>query len=444
MSSGGMPFRERKAKMQLLSEQSKSNKHSSLVDNGKSAICQLSDKKGLGLHSFDAEGAAIMSPQAAMCHKQVSAMKAHRRCQRALRKLQELVTRAPRQRRREVLERIPLQARIALLRYMEQAAGQRKLGSTTSVHSCSRTPGRNMGGNGHKSGNDSILGRSRSAQIRKADLACGVGGLSSLKAERNVHVKKARLGVSLKAGGYLARARIAPYLDAVTCCQSSWAQAAELHDVLQRVKALAVFNSCDADEEEHLRACIDTACSEAQLTTSQLGLSFCALVDAHAVVGRTVAGSYSTDLSQVLAQRRRLLAARAEGWQSLRAEWIRVMQVPAPVRARTWGFARPRPKAAMQAEEIADAAEKAHIAKQLQAEERVWRRFLCQLARAADTVAAAVAAESCERRRKCAQAVHRDAAESVRARERIAQSRRERRWQWLNDPGRTMEEILGH
>lgn len=429
--------------MRALSAPSDSCKDASLIDKDDSSVSRLSAKKMVRFRSLVAAGAMGEHRGPAVCHKLVPINRAHRRSQKTLQKLQELVSRAPRQRRREVLERIPLQVRILLLRFMEEAAGRCKAKGACSsrrricIHSCSlrcdspMEACRSMGDDRMKG-----CGSSTAKCHRKENAAF------KADAPGGMPVKKARLGVSHKAGGYLARARIVPYLDAVTCCQSSWASAAGLHEVLQRVKALATFDSSHTDEGEHLRTCIDAACAEAHISTAQLGLSFCARVDAHAVVGRTVAGSYSTDLNQVLAQRRRLLAARAKGWQSLRSEWIGIMQAAVPTRMRAWGFGRSRPKAAEQAIKIADTAERAYAVKLLKAQEHVWKRFLHRLARAAHEVADAAAAEAQEIRLMRTRAAQRHAAEAMRERCRVTQQQRWERWHWLNDPARTMEEIL--
>lgn len=190
----------------------------------------------------------------------------------------------------------------------------------------------------------------------------------------------------------MARARIVRYLDAATRCQVSQDRAALFYTVLVRARALAT--SCHhrlLGEAQRLRASIDQACQEAGLRSEDLGLSFCALVDAHALAGRTVSGSYSVDLDQALAQRRRLLAAKSQGWQQLRKEWVDVMQVAAPARPRTWGHARPRPKGEREAELFADAARSAHVGRAKEVEERAenrsWTLFLRRLAKAVAGVA---------------------------------------------------------
>jgi len=114
-------------------------------------------------------------------------------------------------------------------------------------------------------------------------------------------------------------------------------RAAEFYVVLSRARALAASCQCQQlDEAQRLRNSIHQACLETGLKVEDLGLSFCALVDAHALVGRTVTGSYSIDLDQALDQRRRLLEARSQGWQQLRREWVYVMKVAGPARPRAW------------------------------------------------------------------------------------------------------------
>lgn len=133
-------------------------------------------------------------------------------------------------------------------------------------------------------------------------------------------------------------------------------------------------------DSQQLQAGLDQACEEEGLKLDDLGLSFCALVDAHALIGRTVGGSRSMDLDQALAQRQRLLTAKSQGWSQLRSEWVHIMKSASRPRPHAWGKGLLRPKVELDAVRIADDARSAHIKRvregQRKAESRSWQFLL--------------------------------------------------------------------
>lgn len=337
----------------------------------------------------------------------------------ALRRLQKVVAEAPRQRRREALEQIPLQVRVALLKLMQRQTAKSRsetllgcaglVGKHREQHSqdlashhgssSHDTLPQNVGLKRSYDGNncstsampDKSSGLVKDLDVHTSSATCGHPGTLTA---RSIQSRKARAsGVSKKCGGYLARARISQYLEAATCCQESWQRAAYFYNVLIRARDLAA--SCHdhlLSEAQKLRASLDDACEEAGLKLEDLGLSFCALVDAHAVVGRTVTGSYSIDLDQALAQRHRLLAARSQGWLQLRSAWIDIMQAPTHTRPGAPGYALPRPKRKLEAQHVADVAHIAHVKRTTErrqrADHRRWKFFLKRIAKAVASVLA--------------------------------------------------------
>lgn len=257
----------------------------------------------------------------------------------ALRRLQEALSSFPRDSRRAALDAVPMRAKSALLRFMEVSAAASSTSSTS-------------GG-----------AKSRRALQGPRPLLCDQGMFACIRGKKIAggHTqRKGRhvTGVSLKQGGYIAQLRLVPYLQAVTRCQVSRARAAALHQVLQRARQLI---STDAAQEEtycrRMQEAIYCSCDEHSVTFADLGLSFCAVVDAHGVVGCTVSGSHSTCLEEALEQRRLLLAARDSGWGCLKRVWVQLMQTNVQKRSSgAWGRGCPKPKSQELAEAVADKA----------------------------------------------------------------------------------------
>lgn len=174
-------------------------------------------------------------------------------------------------------------------------------------------------------------------------------------------------GVSVKQGGYIARICLAPNVYAASRCQQTHDDAWQCLTALRRAQRLvAKFEASEVQSDRILDA-LEQACKDEGVDAKQVDPSFCACVNAHAVVGRLVAGGYSTDLAAVIEQRNLLLAARGADWAQFRSAWITVMQSPATQRAaRAWGGggAKPRPTASKDAERVADAARHATLERQ--------------------------------------------------------------------------------
>lgn len=215
--------------------------------------------------------------------------------------------------------------------------------------------------------------------------------------------------------------------------------------VLQRVRALVVDETCGKlSDGQQLRAIINVACREVGLDPTDLGLSFCASVDAMSMVGRTIGGSYSMDLDEVLRQRRELLAAKEEGcWLRLRAAWLDALVARATGRLRAFGFGLPRPKSYADAERFVDASRNANLARMVTrascADERAWRSIAKRIAREVSMVVYALREENSVHR------IHTKHQRQMHARElkRSATKQREELRRWWRDPRRTMEELLG-
>lgn len=188
-------------------------------------------------------------------------------------------------------------------------------------------------------------------------------------------------GIAKKGNKYLAQIRIAPYLHAVTQCVASAEQAIFFHEVLIKARDLAAEVPMVATEPgptfnapplgldptsfaQILHESISAACTEKGLAKDLLELSFCALVDAHALVGCTAASCYSTDLVQVLGHRSLLIGAKSNGWPQFRTAWIQVLSTSGQARPHIVGCNRSRklqPKSVEEAIRAVDAARKNHL-----------------------------------------------------------------------------------
>mmetsp|Transcript_107614 Transcript_107614/g.343456 ORF Transcript_107614/g.343456 Transcript_107614/m.343456 type:complete len:472 (-) Transcript_107614:577-1992(-) len=263
---------------------------------------------------------------------------------KTLRRLQIAISAVPRDDRRHSLESLPKHVRLALLAFMQQE------GTSAAV------PGRTPAAKARQTAAAPAQNVATAAKQPAAKLcrrSFGSGG-----------------GVAQKCGGCVAHLRLVPYLVATTCCQASRSAAERLREVLERARALATeagdWTSYVADESlsndvQRLRVALAAACAEQSMDVHQLGLSFCATVDCHALVGCTVTGSYSTSLEEALRQRQQLLSARASGWPALREAWVDVMSSQVQVRTSgAWGRALPRARSSEGARQLADAVRRAH------------------------------------------------------------------------------------
>ncbi|CAE7667051.1 dnaJ2 [Symbiodinium necroappetens] len=156
------------------------------------------------------------------------------------------------------------------------------------------------------------------------------------------------------------------------------------------------------------------ACEEAEMDATQelRALTFAAIVPAYFEVNRQIKGRQTSDLASALAQRDRLLEAKAEGWPALRREWMAIMQSPTEVGHRSYS--------AEEAANIADSAWDAGTASRARAEakraarnpKRRERDREVTIEQAAKAVARALKAEATapppKRRKQAATAVSSD------------------------------------
>eukprot|EP00747_Dinoflagellata_sp_TGD_P181059 gnl/TRDRNA2_/TRDRNA2_34516_c0_seq1.p1 gnl/TRDRNA2_/TRDRNA2_34516_c0~~gnl/TRDRNA2_/TRDRNA2_34516_c0_seq1.p1 ORF type:complete len:413 (+),score=65.37 gnl/TRDRNA2_/TRDRNA2_34516_c0_seq1:104-1342(+) len=359
-----------------------------------------------------ASGRSRKRPHSAMYAKAVG-LKTPTRSQRErpLRSLRALVARVPSEHRRLALQQLPKPVREALLQHLEAAAsspGKTALAARMSGHKAPAQPA-------HRTAPAVPKSISQSKPPIKGDG-----------------------GVARKLGGYIAHTHIAPYLSVVTRCQATAQRAEQFREVLARAKDMIAGALGPAEElqSQHLSSAIQAACAEKGLSAELLGLSFCALVPAHAVVGCTVAGSYSTCLEEALEQRRQLLSARGQDWGKLRTAWMQVLQMR--VQGRSWGrsYTRPQAKTVEEAAEIVDSAWRAHEWRRrctLEAQRaRICSRLQPLIMRAAAAVQAALDIERQQRAKKKVAPV---------ASQETARQPKERR-RWAEDRHLTMDEIL--
>ncbi|CAE7471043.1 dnaJ [Symbiodinium sp. CCMP2592] len=131
------------------------------------------------------------------------------------------------------------------------------------------------------------------------------------------------------------------------------------HSVLLRTRGL--LSSAELNRDSFSEA-FAKACEEAEMDPTQelRALTFAAIVPAYFEVNRQIKGRHTNDLDSALAQRDRLLEAKAEGWPALRREWMAIMQSPTEVGHRSYS--------AEEAANIADSAWDAGIASRARAE----------------------------------------------------------------------------
>lgn len=349
------------------------------------------------------------------------------RCERNLQQLQAAVAALPREARRDALEKLPSRVRAALLRFMERSSERGDAlanGVGASIVS-------------HRATADTMaVARTQTRPSTRVGLCLPFAA-----------VRRATMGVSQKRGGYLAQLRLAPQMQAVTRCAASREEAKALHAVLATARDIFAQarganalvrtrpDDDDAVDAVHMLAAVDAACAYGGITPNDLGLSFCAVVDAHGLAGRSVVGSHTTSIHEALAHRRRLVAGKELGWLGLRAAWIEVMQARVSTRtSRVWGRAKPRPKCAEEATRVADGARRAREAKVHAIEAARCRRCL---ASAVGRVVSALEAGDASRRALTRVVCHAELRERQVA-ERLAKSAarlaRKERWRWMNDP----------
>lgn len=233
--------------------------------------------------------------------------------------------------------------------------------------------------------------------------------------------------------------------------------AVELHAALMLLRHHFLENTGEDDVCEkggldervkHLEAIFNVGIvhvrNEMGLCDADLGLSFRTLVAAYSEIGRQISSHLTRDLTGVLKQRERLLAAKREGWTSLRAEWVNILSRVHGDGAQAIADSVWESRA--KARETAEL--RAHAAK-LRAEQRLEARRartvarsgskrvlsgLERLALSASRLERAVVAE----KRAADLALLRSRREEQRIkRRRLAAQRR-----WEKDPSRTMEEIM--
>lgn len=247
----------------------------------------------------------------------------------------------------------------------------------------------------------------------------------------------------------MAQTRLIPHLSVVTRCHATEADARRMYGALMhaREQLLAcadVAQGDDASLQAAVVSALGSACSAHGVTVQELGLSYCPLVTAYQLAGpRALSGSYGASLLEALRQRRLLLDARELGWVELRRVWMEVMQMPVQARAsRVFGRAVAKPKAAAEAALALDQIDEARKAKDVAEQAKRQQRTLSVLETAARAVAAALAQD---------ELIHSVTSKRKRCFDETCQRRRDlqekqqaakRRWQWLKDPERTMNDLL--
>eukprot|EP00928_Gymnodinium_smaydae_P008489 TRINITY_DN1308_c0_g6_i1.p1 TRINITY_DN1308_c0_g6~~TRINITY_DN1308_c0_g6_i1.p1 ORF type:complete len:543 (-),score=86.42 TRINITY_DN1308_c0_g6_i1:105-1733(-) len=356
-----------------------------------------------------------------------SKLQQSRTLRQALGRLRTAISRAPREQRRGMLESLPCGVRKQLLFFM-QTAPTNEQGSACGLSTRKKSSAPRVAlVRVSKAQIDALLTRaplsikdkvayalalnrespcvidvtSNRCQPGKRKQSQMVHDLTARKGRSSQKLSKAKVsldqvleeetirGISAKKGGFSARIRLAPHLNVSTRCQPSREEARRCAIVLRRARQLlAALEPLEEILAADLSHALEQACKEAKMSPSQMGVSYCAAVDADRLLGRTISGSYSTDLALVLSQRRRLLVARDAGWPQLRQEWVAVMRCSTPVRA-VWGRASlsMRSKAQAEAERVADEAwrlhKTRHSARKLAAMERTKARSWDQARRAA-------------------------------------------------------------
>eukprot|EP00929_Paragymnodinium_shiwhaense_P072022 TRINITY_DN36567_c0_g1_i1.p1 TRINITY_DN36567_c0_g1~~TRINITY_DN36567_c0_g1_i1.p1 ORF type:complete len:478 (+),score=71.48 TRINITY_DN36567_c0_g1_i1:224-1657(+) len=283
----------------------------------------------------------------------------------ALQRLQGLISEAPKERRRELLGDVPLQVQSILIAYMQASRGK---GCAKPAQDVSQAPNRQK--------------------------TAGQRGRASLTRQRALRSQPPVGGVSMKKGGYLARANLAPYLAVTSSCYKTRCKAERVCTVLRRAGclirgALPVSTQPDAILRHGIVVgALAQACHEESLELSTLGLSYCARVTIHQQETGTlvVGGSFSDDLDMVLAQRARLVAARQEGCDRLRAEWVDVLQMKRRVFGRACSAGDSRAKA----ESRAAAIWSRHVEKIAKRSAKQMEKNICMLNRRIQRAAAVV------------------------------------------------------
>lgn len=243
--------------------------------------------------------------------------------------------------RRMALGKISEPVRRALLKHMEVQRLQQRSCPTqaASVARKQKLPSESTGRHVRSAARTSIAGAAPCSDAARIPWP---------RAKGNVHKKM---------GGFQARICLAPSLDAATRCYPTQEDAVAARLALRKAQerlALSVGTGAVALSAEAVELALDAACAEAQISLQDLGLSFCARVDAHSLVGVSVTGSYGTRLDQILHQRHRLLEGKATGWLAFRGAWVEVMC--SATACRSWGDIRSRSKRKDAAERIAEKA----------------------------------------------------------------------------------------
>eukprot|EP00928_Gymnodinium_smaydae_P077031 TRINITY_DN6016_c2_g1_i1.p1 TRINITY_DN6016_c2_g1~~TRINITY_DN6016_c2_g1_i1.p1 ORF type:complete len:597 (+),score=126.65 TRINITY_DN6016_c2_g1_i1:298-2088(+) len=235
------------------------------------------------------------------------------RLERALLRLERALATLPREARRAALEGLPVLVRTELLQHMDAHRSRTRDCSTTQSPS---SPS-------FYSGSD--VGESRPAQAPTGEEPAGASPPSPPPSGPElgscpVAVHKGIMRSSCKACSYYATVMVQmivvntrpdPCLEVII----------KFHTALTRAKQKMATKPNDQElpVEDAFPEALQTVCAELNLDPQDLELSYAACISgARAYVGSTVSGRSCTRPCEAVAQRDRMLAALAEGWESFR------------------------------------------------------------------------------------------------------------------------------
>lgn len=324
----------------------------------------------------------------------------------ALERLERLISVAPKDQRRELLDRLPGPVSQALLTWMSA-----RRATPTAVVNAVRAPkarrsgavteasGEEDGGRcSCSSGSDDV--DEPQADPNEAELAPRTaGGAASVPRGRPWHGRGCQGVHRVGSQARLYQASVF-CLNLVVASRSVEAieKAVHHHTALTLLKGsldgMRLGQGAAPAPEPHaladsFRRALAATCEAAGLEEEDLGLSFRPVVSALAEVGRQIHGRTTTDLDAALAQRARLLAAKQAGWHELRSAWVEAM-------AEAKGSVE-------EAEAAADAAWMAHASCRARATEkgaRLEERRCLKLAAAVQAVQRALKADGRRARRR--------------------------------------------
>lgn len=250
-----------------------------------------------------------------------------------LARLRKALACVTREERSEALQKLPQSVRKALLTFMERSEVARR---------------------------SKVIAKRARNHIRPSHSV-------NAKVQQTKRSRRFFLGVSHKGTGYLAQIRIIPYLHVVTQCTASYQEARAFYEALAAARACLMAQDQQEISGALVQDTIAIACAKLNMQPSLPRLSYCAAVDAHAIVGCTINTTYTTDLQASLDHRRALLRARNQGWPQLRSAWIQALQSSFQARSRRPGCSLPCTRSRMSSKEacrIADAARARHLRRQ--------------------------------------------------------------------------------